>query len=426
MKGIIRFLKPLNRSFKKDEQAEYGILDLFDSQSGVIRDLGLYIRHGKVSHKWFPFLKFDTRGTSIYGYKVPKDIEVELGKNINTQTVMATLVSHKDTSTDRVSIISAKNANVRWPGEYPPVQDTHVGSIIDIPVHVMLVTLTIGDSALEDVTFTPSDEWNEAVAEAVAVAYDQLIAYGDGQGKIEGLFPKITDAIGNPPKDFGDEKWLKATNIPEDFVTKTDGTLLYDHLMALYNALPSKYRSNACWVMNSNTALTVATLKKSDDEYLINQRDESLSSVGVPDKLLEFPIVYNEYMDDLDVSGGVPIFFGDFKEAFTLAHRDGISIRRFVDAEYATKGQMLILSRVRLGGQPTNYDAYRVLRTNVTPTEPSELSTKEVLLSIKIESGMSREQIMEQLKKLEVMLMENVEDKITEEGSDNVVSQINQ
>ena len=58
-------------------------------------------------------------------------------------------------------------------------------------MHVMLVSLAVYDAVLKDQTFIVADELNEVVAEAVAVALDQLITIGDGEGRPVGFLMKI-------------------------------------------------------------------------------------------------------------------------------------------------------------------------------------------------------------------------------------------
>ena len=114
--------------------------------------------------------------------------------------------------------------------------------------------------------------------------------------------------------------------------------------------------------MNSNTGLQVATLKDGNGNYLIDQRDDALRTVGVPDRLLNKPIVYNEWADDAD-SGKFPIILADLTRGYIIGRRVEFSIRRFDDSNYAEHDQVLFLGRARLGGQvlqPASFKALKV------------------------------------------------------------------
>ena len=75
----------------------------------------------------------------------------------------------------------------------------------------------------------------------------------------------------------------------------TDGIVTADTFKTMLFHLPQGYRQRAKWYMNSNTGLQISTLKKDGmGNYLIDQRDDALRAVGVPDRSVELPTVYNE------------------------------------------------------------------------------------------------------------------------------------
>ena len=300
------------------------------------------------------------------GFAVPPDWVAELNKNVMTQTVMAPECRTRTTTSDRIvqpNLVTADArrahaAVVRWPGEVitdgnvsRTIEDTF--SQVEVPINVMLISLTSGNSALEDVTFSLEDEINEAFSEAVAVAYDQLIWSGDGQGKLQGIVVN-NQVVGHVSQNMQTVSGYVASGSPDGIVTA-------DVLKELLFHLPRGYRQRAKWYMNSNTGLQIATLKDGEGNYLIDQRDESLQSVGVPDRLLGKPIVYNEYADDI-VEGGYPIVLGDLSRGYIIGKRVDFSIRRFDDSQYAELDQVLFLGRARLGGQVLQPAAIKVLK----------------------------------------------------------------
>ena len=179
-------------------------------------------------------------------------------------------------------------------------------------MHVMLVSLAVYDAALKDQTFIVADELNEAVAEAVAVALDQLITIGDGEGRPVGLAP-----YEDPAREYDDPETkakrdrivaaLTNTDLAQNQIniTAEDMVRVQQAYLDVLGIKPGTTEAQeaiarANWYMNSNTGLNVATAKYTDGTYLIDQDDPALQTVGVPDSFLGSPIVYNEWMDDPD------------------------------------------------------------------------------------------------------------------------------
>ncbi len=67
-----------------------------------------------------------------------------------------------------------------------------------------------------------------------------------------------------------------------------------DGLIDLLYKLKAKYRKNAVWVMNSNTAATLQKLKNGNGDYIWRDRLVADS----PDTLLGRPVQYLETMPD--------------------------------------------------------------------------------------------------------------------------------
>jgi len=304
------------------------------------------------------------------GFAVPPDWVAELNKNIMTQTVMAPECRTRSTTSDRIvqpNLVTtdarrSHAAVVRWPGEvitagseHRTVEDTF--SQVDVPIHVMLLSLTAGNSALEDVSFSLEDEINEAFSEAVAIAYDDLIWGGDGQGKLEGIVVN-SNVTGARSTGVQSVSGYIPTGSPDGIVTA-------DVLKEMLFHLPRGYRQRSKWYMNSNTALQIATLKDGEGNYLIDVRTESLQAAGVPERLLGKPIVINEYADDI-AQDAFPIVLGDLSRGYLIGKRVDFSIRRFDDSQYAELDQVLFLGRARLGGQVLQQAALKVLKVSAT------------------------------------------------------------
>lgn len=304
----------------------------------------------------------DTAG----GFAVPPDWIAELNKNIMTQTVMAPECKTYTTTSNQVLQPSlnttdarrAHRANVAWVGEEN--SSTAASNVTDdvfeqirIPIHIMLMNETASLSMLEDATFSIEDHINESFSEAVAVAYDQLTWYGDGQNKLEGITvnPRVTGSASTGVQTVGGY-------IPSG---SASGITNGDAIRQVFMNLPRQYRARAKWYMNSDTALAISQLKDGTGRPLFEDHDTGLANAGVPERLLGRPIVYNEWATDI-AANAFPIVFGDLSRAYTIAKRVEFSIRRFEDSQQALLDRIMFIGRARVGGQVTQPAALKVLK----------------------------------------------------------------
>lgn len=130
-------------------------------------------------------------------------------------------------------------------------------------------------------------------------------------------------------------KGLLSENGADTGVTTTDIT--YANILSLYFSIEAKYRKNAVWLMNDNTALALKNLKDDSGNPLWKDSD---------DTLLGHKVYISEYMPDIE-AGEKPIAFGDFSyywiirrsvikakalsELFILNGQIGFSFVRFID-----------------------------------------------------------------------------------------------
>ena len=82
--------------------------------------------------------------------------------------------------------------------------------------------------------------------------------------------------------------------------------------------LPQGYRREVVYEFQHRSANF--NLKDGMGNYLIDQRDDALRTVGVPDRLLNHPIVYNEWADDAD-SGNFPVVLADLTKGYIIGRR---------------------------------------------------------------------------------------------------------
>lgn len=172
---------------------------------------------------------------------------------------------------------------------------------------------------------------------------------GDGEGKPRGLLDYGIAA----ESDFA---WAAD---PADYVigahfTAEPGDIVSPEvLFDVVDSLKSAYLSGASWMMTRAMRNKIRKLKDQENRYLF----EPSLQAGTPDRLLGYPVFLAEDMPALDVDV-VGALFGNFREAYTIVDRLGITVQR----DTVTKpGWVKYYARRRVGGALTNPEAVKAL-----------------------------------------------------------------
>lgn len=172
---------------------------------------------------------------------------------------------------------------------------------------------------------------------------------GDGSGKPRGLLDygvtaEASFAWGADPAAY--TIGAQYSGVAGDI---SDADVLFD----LVDSLKSAYLPGASWMMTRAMRNKVRTLKDSQNRYLF----EPSLQAGTPDRLLGYPVFLAEDMPALDVDV-VGALFGNFREAYTIVDRLGITVQR----DTITKpGWVKYYARRRVGGAMTNPEAVKAL-----------------------------------------------------------------
>lgn len=167
---------------------------------------------------------------------------------------------------------------------------------------------------------------------------------GDGVNKPSGLLTYVTGGANE-------------TTHPGGALTVTNGNLVVDDLIDFAYSLPSPYRANSSWLMNSLTAAELAKLKDANGQLIWR---ESLI-VGQPATLLGRPVEIDEGMPGPE-AGNLAVAFGDFKAGYLINDRIGIRVLR---DPYTSKPFTLFYTTKRVGGGVLDPNAIRLLRIPV-------------------------------------------------------------
>ncbi len=125
-----------------------------------------------------------------------------------------------------------------------------------------------------------------------------------------------------------------------------------DPLIDMVYATKAAYRQNANWVMRRLTAAIVRKLKDGNGQYIWAPG----LTAGQPSLLLQYPVVEMEDMDAWSTNN-FPIAFGDFRRAYLIVDRRGLSILR---DPFTNKPLVGFYMTKRVGGDAVNLDAIKL------------------------------------------------------------------
>lgn len=215
-------------------------------------------------------------------------------------------------------------------GNAPTVQNQPRFGQARIPVHVWApdaVELTpelLGDSRADLEGILAG-----LFAETLALDEETAFINGTGVNQPLGLLNTLTD-----------------TSITA--ITSKDATsLTYEGLIDLFAGLPSQYRKNAKFLMNSLTYGVILKLKDAVGMPLFPVNTQ-------PGTLWGKEIVFSEFVPDVAASA-YPIIFGDFSY-YGIADRMEMRVQRLVERYAPNVG---LLPTAREGGQPLRVNAFR-------------------------------------------------------------------
>lgn len=193
----------------------------------------------------------------------------------------------------------------------------------------------VTNQLLEDSAFNLEAYLADKAGRRLAVLEGTAFVSGTGVGQPEGFM--TNSSVAHTPS--GDASLLKANG-----------------LVTLAHAIKADYARNATWVLNRATLGTIRTLVLNDYTGYVWQPDYTGSN---PPRILGYP--YVEATDMPSISGGTfPICFGDFRAAYTIADRVGISVLRDPYTSKTT-GVVEFMFRKRVGGLVVNAEAIRKL-----------------------------------------------------------------
>ena len=336
--------------FKKTALANRGALNLDFDPSKVSADeykafadnFGTYLRKDKEGVE----LKAMSVGSDPNGgYLVPTAQSNRIIQKIYESSPLRELASLETISTDSIELpIDMDEAGAGWVGEVEDRTETstpQVG-IQRIAVHEMYAEPRVTQKFLDDASVDAEGWLSRKVADKFARVEASAFVAGDGIKRPRGI---LTYAAGDGRGKIRQIVSGNASAITADGLIK----MVYSQ-----NGLKEAYLANATFLMKRGTVGEVMLLKDSQNRYLWQAAltDAQLQR-GRASTLLSFPL---RMADDMPAvaANALSIAFGDFRAAYTIVDRLGITVLR---DPYTAKPFVKFYTRKRVGGDVTDFDA---------------------------------------------------------------------
>lgn len=250
------------------------------------------------------------------GYIVIPDLDKEIMRQLSDESVMRQIATVKTTSSNEYKkLVSVSGPGVNHAEEGTVRTETSTPKLEEVSIKLFSIyayprtTQEILDFSDVDILGWLSSEISDKFTETE----ETDLLEGDGIKKAKGFLSYPRAATGDKTRPFGTlEKMEAAGTAPTA-----------DELIDLLFKLKAKYRKNAVWVMNSNSAAALQKLKNGNGDYIWRDR----LTVGSPDTLLGRPVYYLETMSDA-TAGEAVLAVGDFKRGYYVVdHTTGVRTR---------------------------------------------------------------------------------------------------
>ncbi|ELH5809919.1 phage major capsid protein [Salmonella enterica] len=248
------------------------------------------------------------------GYTVIPELDKEIMRRVTDDSVMRRICTVKTTSSGTYKkLVSVGGAGVNHGEESGTRTETATPKLEEVAIPLYPI-YAYPKTTQEILDFSEVDilGWlSEEVADTFTETEDTDLVSGDGAKKSKGFLAYPLAITNDKTRAFGTLQKHVVAEISSDAVID----LLYK--------LKSKYRKNAVWTMNSNTAAALQKLKNGNGDYIWRDR----LAADAPDMLLGRPVEYLETMPDAE-AGKACLAVGDFKRGYYIVdHETGVRTR---------------------------------------------------------------------------------------------------
>jgi HK97 family phage major capsid protein len=253
------------------------------------------------------------------------------------------------TGSEFIEPIDKDESGASWVGEQSsrPETDTPDLAMFRVPVEEQYALQKVTQRLIDDASFDVGSWLDGKVTDKFARSEGTAFISGVGVNDPRGLLSYPTAATSDASRAWGTLQYFNSGG-----ATSITG----DALKQVVWGLRAPYRQGAVWVMNSNTANAVDTLKDGQNNYLWRMGMQ----VGSPPSLLGYEVVIDENMPDV-AAGSMSIAFGNFKLGYVIAEKPGI---KFLRDPFTAKPHVLFYAYRRVGGGLANSEAVKLVKTS--------------------------------------------------------------
>jgi HK97 family phage major capsid protein len=276
------------------------------------------------------------------GYLVSPDHSSQIITQLYETSPMRQVCTVESISSDALDIMEDINDMAGgWSGEVASRAETDTAEIgmRRISVHELSAMPKASQKILDDAVINIESWLATKQADKFSRLENTAFVTGTGVGQPRG-FTTYGAGTTNPGQI---ERVTTATNDVLDDVDLVD--LLY--------SLKAEYRKNATWAFNRNSMAVISKIQDGQGRFVFQPGLQ----LGAPSGLLGRPIV--EFNDMANVGDGtLPVAIADWKSAYTVVDRKGITILR---DPYTSKPHVLFYTLKRTGGDVTNFEAIKMI-----------------------------------------------------------------
>lgn len=303
------------------------------------RAFGTFIRRGREAMGAEEIRSLRVSDDTAGGFLAPDQFQAELLRNLVQFSPVRSAARVATTSAGAVLLPKRTGGmTAQWVGETGSRPETNVTFGQNrYPVAELAAYIDVSNAMLEDSAFD--------VAAELAFEFAEEFGKAEGTAFVNGAGPL-------QPAGFMQDAGVNFT------VSGHASQVTADGLIQIFHDLPSAYRANGVWMMNSTTLGIVRKLKDgTSGQYLLLTQGIGNAPATT---LLGRPVVEAPDMPDVG-AGNFPIAFGDFRQGYRVFDRVNLSILRDPYSQ-ATNGMTRFHGRRRVAGGVAKAEALRKLK----------------------------------------------------------------
>ncbi|QXK92100.1 phage major capsid protein [Neoehrlichia mikurensis] len=283
---------------------------------------------------------------SDYAYFVPREISMQIDKNLAKNSIMRQLCSIEKISSDSLEcfITNNKDTFVGWRGEEEDIQkDTQAPKINKkiIYLYELYAQPQITKKLLDDSLLDIGNWLINYLVDAFSRKENEAFISGDGQQKPSGILSSFS-----------------ANNNEDKVQCITSNKLDSETIIKLYYSLDEYFAAKATFIMHRSVVQEIRSLKSASGQYIWQPG----LSTNHPETLMGIPIYQTADMPL--ITSELPIIaIADFKSAYKIVESQDIKILR---DPFTNKSCVTFYTTKRVGGSIVNNNAIKLLKIEST------------------------------------------------------------